>query len=293
MENNPQAKNSTSVQQPSSPCLEAAFDYLARGWSVIPVAGDKRPLIAWREFQHRKATEAEIWGWFEKFPQAGVGIVCGKVSGLVVLDIDPRNGGDTTLANWSEKGLRLPEGPTAKTGSGGCHFYLRHPGGEVPTIPGLAPGIDLKVEGSYVLAPPSLHPSGSRYIWYPDSAPADTPLPQPPAWLRELIQLHRGKDSGVEGKPGNGVWRLLLAPIGDGVRNDCLTRIAGWLHLYHPAPVVKALLLVINEARCVPPLEAVEVERVASSVCKYPTPGVPGHPRAVVADFVRQEVKDG
>lgn len=115
---------------------------------------------------------------------------------------------------------------------------------------------------------------------------AITELPQP------SIGGHSGLGEG-QGRGGSGVWRLLLAPMEDGSRNDSLTRIAGWLHLYHPAPVVLALLLVINEGRCTPPLEASEVERIATSVSKYPTPGAPGHPRAVVADFTRQEANNG
>ncbi len=167
MQVNPQAESSTSVQTLSSRSLEAALSYLRRGWSVIPVGRGKRPLIPWQEFQHRKATEAEIRGWFEKYPQAGVGVVCGQISDLIVLDVDPRHGGDDTLLVWAEKGWLLLEGLQVKTGGGGVHFYLRHPGGHIPTIPGLAPGIDLKAEGSYVVAPPSLHPSGRNYQWYP------------------------------------------------------------------------------------------------------------------------------
>ena len=151
----------------SNPCLEAALAYLVKGWSVIPVGQDKRPLVPWEQFQHRLPTEAEVRGWYQQHPQAGVGIVCGKVSGLIVLDMDPRNGGDQTLLDWAEKGWLLPQGPQAKTGGGGVHFYFKHPGGDIPTIPSLAPGIDLKAEGSYVVAPPSLHPSGRKYQWYP------------------------------------------------------------------------------------------------------------------------------
>ncbi len=245
MEQNPKIKHSTPSGGSASPPLEAALSYLRRGWSVIPVNQNKCPLIPWQPFQLRRATEEEIRGWFEKYPKAGVGIVCGKTSGLVVLDIDPRNGGDTTLANWSERGLRLPEGPTAKTGSGGCHFYLRHPEGEVPTIAGLARGIDLKSEGSYVKAPPSPHPSGQTYAWYPGSSPDNVAPPQPPAWLLDLVKERHKSGDGDRRELG---WvEALLAGVPKGQRDDAATRLAG--HLIGkglPASEVEAVLLAWN-----------------------------------------------
>ncbi len=81
----------------TSPVLEAALDYLSRGWSILPVSQDKRPLRPWAEFQTRRPTEAEVRGWYAKWPSAGVGIVCGKISGHIVVDVDPRAGGDITL----------------------------------------------------------------------------------------------------------------------------------------------------------------------------------------------------
>lgn len=154
-------------------CQEAALQYLSYGWSVIPVGPDKRPLIPWEPYQHRLATEEEIKSWYKKFPKAGVGVVCGKISGLVVLDIDPRHGGDQTLLDWAGKGLQIPLTATAKTPSGGCHFYFNHPGGEIPTMLNFAPGADLKAEGSYVVAPPTIHESGNIYQFNPGEEPND------------------------------------------------------------------------------------------------------------------------
>lgn len=171
MERTPQKNNTLLKAQASSASLEAALGYRRRGWSVIPAGKDKRPLISWEPYQHRLPTEEEVKSWYKQWPWAGVGVVCGRISGLIVLDIDPRHQGDETLLQWTEKGWRLPPCPTVKTGGGGCHFYLAHPGGEIPTIPALAPGIDLKAEGSYVIAPPSIHPSGNEYTWYPDASP--------------------------------------------------------------------------------------------------------------------------
>jgi bifunctional DNA primase/polymerase-like protein len=73
-------------------------DYMRRGWSIIPIRlGDKRPFVRWEQFQHRRADEAETCDWFRTCPEAGIGIVTGTVSGLVVLDVDVRHGGDAAV----------------------------------------------------------------------------------------------------------------------------------------------------------------------------------------------------
>jgi hypothetical protein len=86
-----------STKSPSS--LSAALQFARYHWSVIPMrARDKRPLIKWLEYQQRLATEDEINEWYQLWPSANVGIVTGAISGLVVLDIDPRHGGEQSLA---------------------------------------------------------------------------------------------------------------------------------------------------------------------------------------------------
>lgn len=77
----------------NSPALPAALVYLARGFLVIPIRHkDKRPLLPWREYQARRPNRTEVVSWFKRWPNAGIAIVCGAVSGLAVLDCDPRNG---------------------------------------------------------------------------------------------------------------------------------------------------------------------------------------------------------
>ena len=110
----------------ASELREAALFYRRRGWSVFPISPvSKKPLVDWYEYQNRLPTEQEIAEWWRKYPSAGVGIVTGKVSGLVVLDVDPRHGGDP---NHVYK--KFPTTIVAETGSGGGHFYYQHPGGD-------------------------------------------------------------------------------------------------------------------------------------------------------------------
>ena len=122
-----------------------------------------------------------------KVPRGLLAIRTGTTSGLCVADVDPRNGGQL------DKALMTPTA-TVATGGGGWHLYYRHPG--VPTLPALpgVPGVDIKGEGGYVIAPPSIHPdTGKPYRWVGGRAVDEMPPalraaiirpPAPPsAWL--------------------------------------------------------------------------------------------------------------
>jgi hypothetical protein len=164
--------------------LDAALAYRARGWSVVPIEPQgKRPLVRWQAFQKRVPTPAEIAAWFERWPDANVGIVTGHASGLVVVDVDPRHGGAETLAALEASHGALPASVESQTGGGGRHLYFAHPGGVVRNRVGLAPGIDLRGDGGVVVAPPSLHASGRRYRWRDGHRPEDVALADAPPWL--------------------------------------------------------------------------------------------------------------
>lgn len=164
---------------------EAALAYLRAGLGVVPLRPrDKKPLVAWKEYQGRHATEAEVIGWYRQWPDAGVAVVCGQVSGLVVLDSDPRNGdGLASIAH------RLPPTPTVETGSGGRHLWFRAGGVPVPRAPALLPGLDLQAEASLATVPPSIHPNGRPYRWLPGLGFGEVPLAPVPPIVRSLLAL--------------------------------------------------------------------------------------------------------
>lgn len=177
-----------NTQQPAteSPQLAAALAGLKRGWSVVPVvARAKRPIVRWEAFQHRTASEDEARSWFRRWPDANLSVVTGALSGVVVLDVDPRHGGDESLEKLEAVNGALPQTVEAVTGGGGRHLYFAHPGRETRNRVGIEPGLDLRGDGGTIVLPPSIHPSGNPYRWRPGHAPDEIALAPFPRWLED------------------------------------------------------------------------------------------------------------
>lgn len=166
----------------TNPLLLQALAYASRrNWHVFPCrAGDKRPATR-RGFKDATTDKTQVIAWWRENPGANVGVATGAVSGLVVLDIDPRNGGDASLRELEERHGRLPDTPQVLTGGDGRHFFFMAPKGTSVASRKVADGIDLKADGGYVIAPPSQHPSGGTYRWAP-GASGKALAPCPP-WL--------------------------------------------------------------------------------------------------------------
>lgn len=109
-----------------------------------------------------------------------------------VLDVDSGSGGLTTLAQWEVQHGRLPATPTVRTGSGGFHFYFARPAGlHVKNWVKFAPGCDVRADGGMVVAPPSMHKSGTPYAWDMERGGPSLPFAQPPAWLLALFPVKK------------------------------------------------------------------------------------------------------
>ena len=115
-------------------------------------------------------------GWWRKWPAANVAIACGFVSGIVIVDSD----GEAGVAELERCGY--PVTWTARSGSGGLHVYLKHPGHRVGNwkIPGIG---ELRADGGYVVAPPSWHRNGGHYAWVSGLSPWDVDLAPAPEWV--------------------------------------------------------------------------------------------------------------
>jgi len=244
--------------------MKAALDYARLGWSVIPIEPrGKRPLIRWQVHQFRHADAPEIGSWFQRWPDANIAVVTGIVSGLLVLDLDPRHGADESLERLQATHGPLPATVEAHSGGGGRHLYFAHPGDIVRNRVGIEPGIDLRGDGGYIVAPPSAHACGEPYTWV--RSPAVLRVAPFPDWL-----LHNLADEAPRRGHPLTHWRALLREgVAEGERNNTMASLAGHLlwHGVDPA-VVTELLLTWNAARCRPPLEIDEVVRTVESVAR-------------------------
>ena len=224
--------------------LNQALKYLEHGFSVIPVGRDKKPLIqSWAEFQYRRPTKDEVHQWWFELEPVGVAIITGKVSNLVVLDAE--KGADVRT-------LAIPQTPTVATGGGGKHYYFKHPGRDIQNATRFMPLMDIRGDGGYVLAPPSLHVSGNNYEWITG---LDTTLAEMPEWMDTKLQ----KTTKIQKKPLQtiGEWEAITHGVEEGRRHDAAVRIVGKLLAHIPRrdrdSVVLPLLEAWNE-RNTPPL---------------------------------------
>jgi len=167
-------EGSENIVERFSSCLAAAHVYASAGWPVFPTCG-KQPYTQ-NGLKDATCSAATIAQWWQKWPTANVAILTGEISGLVVLDIDLGQGRDydgyTSLSRLQELYGILTTTLMCQSGGGGYHFYYRFPAGKrVRNKTGLAglAGIDVRGEGGYIIAPPSVHPStGQIYAWRGD-----------------------------------------------------------------------------------------------------------------------------
>lgn len=156
-------------------------------------------------FKDATTDPATIRKWWTKWPDANIGIRTGAESGLVVLDIDPRNGGEDSLAELEAVHGKLPETVESLTGGGGSQLFFQHPGGYIKCHSYgklLGPGIDVKADGGYVVVPGSLHKSGNRYAWEWSATPGEVALAPLPPWLLErLVSRECYRDTEVQRGP--------------------------------------------------------------------------------------------
>jgi len=227
--------------------LKAALQYYDMGFSIIPIGENKRPIIAeWKSYQTTRATKEQIIKWFEQSTRVNIGIITGRISNIIVIDVDDKDADTSGLT------------PTAivKTGRG-FHYYYLHPG--FPVSCGiLRYKIDIKGDGGYVIAPPSLHASGCHYEWV--CHPNDVGFADLPQWAfgeKKNIKSNQSNNIAAEHK------------VYEGRRNDAATRFAG--KLLHGLPRENwelgwPTMQKWNQETCVPPLPESELRKTFESI---------------------------
>lgn len=243
--------------------LEHALLYVDLGWHVFPCKpDDKRPLTP-HGFKDATTDPARIREWFAQWPDANLAAATGAASGFVALDVDKKDGapGFESLHALEQEHGALPATMASQTPSGGKHFLFAHPGRVVKNSASLlAPGIDIRGDGGYVVTPPSLV-NGKRYMWTREVAIA--PLP---AWLLDLIVAPKNATGGSQ-------FRARFC-VPQGERNNYIFRLACSLRargvLYDQAR--KQVL--DQAAKCDPPLDPVEaLGIIEGAYMRYPEGG--------------------
>lgn len=235
---------------------EWALWYAGMGLSVFPLKpGSKAPATA-NGFKDATTDKAQIERWWGGCPDSNIGIATGvEYGGLVVVDLDrnhrPGEDGHETLKDWQrENGGELPETWMSITGQGGYHLIYEddEPHG---SRKGLYKGVDVKGEGGYIVAPPSVHPNGHRYEW--EQGPGECEIARADSRVRGFL---------LGPMPEGGQAFSLPETIPEGGRTDAMVRLIGLLKRGGlDDEAIRAAVRAENEAKCVPPLTDSELEK--------------------------------
>lgn len=232
--------------------LDVVYTYVDRGWSVLPVRPEeKRPFMTnWLQYTHSRASKETITSWFTNLSGAGVGIVTGRVSNVIVLDVEstcPYPIGDILK--------KYPTQLISRSGSGGYHLFYQYPT-NVPKVANrvrIFDGADLRADGGFIVLPPTIHSSGRRYEWVSEGVPGRFPV--------ALLDLRSQPKVQSDG------WITeVLRGVSEGGRNDACARLAGYFFKKGVTyDIVESLLLDWNE-RNDPPMPTKEVRTTIKSI---------------------------
>lgn len=245
--------------------LEAALALAGRGMAVFPLKPGSKIPIHKGGFKNATRDEAKIRAWWDAEPRANIGVATGALSNRNVLDVDTKNGhdGEATL-----QGLKyaLPDTVESRTPSGGRHLWfectlsIRNSAGK------LGDGLDVRGDGGYVVAPPSVIEGQGAYKWIKNGSHRFAPTPD---WMCQ----------GAPPKPPEGPGASDKIP--EGRRNDTLSRFAFSMRRSGlSVPAIEVALIAEDALRCDPPLGADECRKIArgksiidgEEVAKWPAP---------------------
>jgi hypothetical protein len=238
--------------------MQHALALARRGFSVHPCRPRSKLPATARGCKDATADPETIERWWQNNPDYNIAIATGGSSYIFIVDVDGLEA-EAELRKLESRYGGLP--PTVEVITArGRHLYFEWPNRMVRNSASkVGPGLDVRGEGGYGLAPPSVHPSGRRYAWSVDGA--DTPAAAP-EWL-----LNAAADKTMNSATPPSEWRALVKGVAEGVRNCSTARLAGHLLRHHIDPLVALELLQCwNAARCTPPLPEKDIERIVDSI---------------------------
>ena len=242
---------------------DAAIEYAKKGFAVFPLKyRDKVPLTR-NGCKDATTDAAQIKAWWQKYPNANIGLATGSVSQnvfVIDLDIDEDRGidGYHSLEDWQREHGDFPETWTAITGRGGYHLYYRG-NGKIKNRAGIIDGVDIRGNGGYVVAPPSIHKNGNRYEW--EYSPDEFEIAKADNNVEYFLNHDDQKQSTTFTMPNI---------VAAGQRNQMLFRFACMMQAKGASDQsVFAATMAENESSCSPPLTEQEVKVIVSSATRY------------------------
>ena len=243
------------------PTLEDAMVYIGQGISVTATSkGVRHPVGRWSDLQDHLATQPQLEAAFEAMPGGNIVMICGKLSGISVIDVDGQEGFNNLIAS----GIALPATKSIKSPHGWHLYYKYNP--NLKTGLASIKKVDIKSDGGCVCVPPSVVPDGAYTVL------RDYELGELSDDL--VAKLNFAKVQRETGQLEYWWAKLFEEGSHSGARNADGARLAGYLHSKDlPVDVMRAILGAWGE-RCTPPMNPKEIETIARSVKRYWTPTV-------------------
>ncbi|MHB8587196.1 MAG: phage/plasmid primase, P4 family [Thermoplasmatota archaeon] len=263
--------------------LDAALAYAQRGWPVFPLRPrSKEPLTA-HGFKDATTDATQVRAWWTTHPQANIGIATGRTAGIVVLDVDAKTGGLETARHLEDTHGSLGRTPLVLTPGGGRHAYFQHPGTEMRSRAGIAPGMDVRTDGGYVVAPPSVHPNAGTYAWHLELGES-TPLAALPSWLLDLMTSRNPNSPNRSPR--------ITGEIREGTRHAAFMSRAGTLRRQgrDQEEILADLLAMRQRVEGEFPLQ--ELQRIASDAAHYDPGPIPCTDKGNVQRFLLLHGRD-
>lgn len=257
---------------------KAAVWYCENGFAIFPLhPRTKKPAMkdGLNGWFNSAEDAAKLWA---KMPDLNIGITCGTPShGLLVLDFDEDDEKGThgldTLNDWEDVHGELPATATVVTGRGGMHYLYRTDRTNIHPSTNAALGVDVRADGSYIVAPPSVHPNGTVYEWNEGDAPWEREIARATDAVYDLLD-HVQRNGGTDDAAPQADRFELPDRIKAGERNDILYRYGCSKRSQgYPDDAIEAMLDKVNRERCVKPVSPGELKTIVRQVCKHG----PGH----------------
>lgn len=233
--------------------LEEALKCYNNGWSILPVKPhEKRPFMTnWLQYTKQRPTPDNIKSWFKDLRGAGLGAVTGRISNIVVVDVE-----HDSPYKLDQLLKKYPTSLISKTGSGGYHLFYQYPQnrGRIANRVRMLEGVDLRADGGFIVLPPTVHACGGKYEWLQYGVPGKFP--------EELLQIESQSTSGDN-------WITdIYKGVSEGGRNQAAASLAGYFFKKGlPKDIIEMFMFEWNEKND-PPLPIQEIHTVIDSISK-------------------------